>query len=211
MSFTSSSSSTRTACEAVQLCKLNTTHHGWLYKFSNTSIFKSWKRRYFVLSDERLYVFKDNSPSCHPHAVVDLMSFRSVQKISNPRKTKYGFLLRTLRRPSVFDDPMSQPQELVELELYAETEFALNEWMSAISKVYVTMDLRSFKSPLTNFDALVQRAANLSTRPGGSILNRIEKNRIQNNNDMAAHLNSSSTLVSSASTEPLTMTPLGRS
>ncbi|KAJ1796750.1 hypothetical protein LPJ59_003557 [Coemansia sp. RSA 2399] len=207
MSFTSSSSSTRTACETVQLCKLDATYQGWLYKFSNASIFKNWKRRYFVLSDERLYVFKDNSPSCHPHAVVDLMSFRSVQKISNPRKTKHGFLLRTLRRPSVFDDPSCRPQELVELELYADSEYTLNEWMSSISKVYVTMDLRSFTSPLTNFDALVQRAGNLSARPGGSILNRIEKTRIQNSNVMG-HLHSTSTLVSPESTEPLTLTPL---
>ncbi|KAJ2382301.1 hypothetical protein GGI23_007395 [Coemansia sp. RSA 2559] len=207
MSFTSSSSSTRTACETVQLNKLDATYQGWLYKFSNTSIFKHWKRRYFVLSDERLYVFKDNSPTCHPHAIVDLMSFRSVQKISNPRKTKHGFLLRTLRRPSVFDDPSCRPQELVELELYADSEYTLNEWMSSISKVYVTMDLRSFTSPLTNFDALVQRAGNLSARPGGSILNRIEKTRIQNSNGMG-HLHSTSTLVSPESTEPLTLTPL---
>ncbi|KAI9505289.1 hypothetical protein GGI25_003619 [Coemansia spiralis] len=206
MSLTSSSSSTRTACEAIQLCKLNATYQGWLYKYSNSSIFKSWKRRYFVLSDERLYIFKDNSPFCNHHAVVDLTTFRSVQKISNPRKTKHGFILRTLRRPSVFDDPAGEPQQLFELELYADDEYALNAWMGVISKLFVTMDLRAFQSPLTNFDALVQRAGNLNTRPGGSILNRLDKRR---QNNPLSHSPSSSTLVSSTSTDPITMTPLG--
>ncbi|KAJ2320063.1 hypothetical protein GGI00_006297, partial [Coemansia sp. RSA 2681] len=72
-----------------------------------------------------------------------------------------------------------QPQEMFELELYTETETGLLEWMSAVSKVFVTMDLRSFQSPVSSFDALVQRAGNLQPRQGGgSILNRMDKRRV---------------------------------
>ncbi|KAJ2451088.1 hypothetical protein GGF42_004339 [Coemansia sp. RSA 2424] len=209
MSLTSAASSSSTTCEAVQLCKLHPTYQGWLYRYSTSSFLKNWKRRYYVLADERLYTFKDNCPSSHHHSVIDLTTFRSVQQISNPRKTKYGFLLRTLRRPSVFDDPAAQPQEMFELELYTETETGLLEWMSAVSKVFVTMDLRSFQSPVSSFDALVQRAGNLQPRQGGgSILNRMDKRRVDGSS--LSHSPSSSTLVSSAnSPERMTMTPLG--
>ncbi|KAJ2456154.1 hypothetical protein EV183_000080 [Coemansia sp. RSA 2336] len=203
MSHSSISSSSRTACETIPLGKLNATYGGWLYKYSSSSFIKSWKRRYMVLSDERLYVFKDDHPQCTHHSVIDLTTFRSVQQITNPRKTKFGLLLRSMRRPSVFDDPKAAPQELFELELYADSESELNRWISLISKVFVSMDLRAFQSPLTNFDALVQRAANLNARNGGSILNRIDKKR------SLGHSPSSSTLVSRDSTERITMTPLG--
>ncbi|KAJ2357568.1 hypothetical protein IWW50_001978 [Coemansia erecta] len=206
MSHSSMSSSARTACEAVLLGQLNATHSGWLYKYSTSSFFKGWKRRYFVLSDERLYIFKDANSSCAHHSVVDLTTFRSVQQISNPRKTKHGLLLRSMRRPSVFDEPSGQAQELFELELYADTEMQLNRWISAISKVFVSMDLRAFQSPLSNFDALVQRAGNLNTRAGGSILNRLDKSRA---NGVLSYSPSSSTLVSRESTDRITMTPLG--
>ncbi|KAJ2811689.1 hypothetical protein H4S07_001898 [Coemansia furcata] len=207
MSLTSAASSSSTTCEAVQLGKLTPTHQGWLYRYSSSSFLKSWKRRYYVLADERLYMFKDSSPHSHHHCVIDLTTFRSVQQISNPRKTKYGFLLRTLRRPSVFDDPTAAPQEMFELELYTETETALLEWMSAVSKVFVTMDLRSFQSPVSSFDALVQRAGNLQPRLGGSILNRMDKRRVDGG-DSLSHSLSSSTLVSASSPVRMTMTPL---
>ncbi|KAJ2490626.1 hypothetical protein IWW37_003000 [Coemansia sp. RSA 2050] len=208
-SLTSGASSTSTTCEAVQLCKLAPTHQGWLYRYSASSFLKNWKRRYYVLADERLYMFKDNSPQSHHHCVIDLTTFRSVQQISNPRKTKYGFLLRTLRRPSVFDDPTAGPQEMFELEMYTETETGLLEWMSAISKVFVTMDLRSFQSPVSSFDALVQRAGNLQPRVGGgSILNRMDKRRTEGSNSLSNSA-SSSTLVSNSSPGRMTMTPLG--
>ncbi|KAJ1783861.1 hypothetical protein LPJ62_004868 [Coemansia sp. RSA 2167] len=206
MSHSSLSSSARTACESVQQDQLRGSHRGWLYKYSTSSFFKGWKRRYFVLSDERLYIFKDASATCLHHSVVDLTTFRSVQQISNPRKTKHGLLLRSVRRPSVFDDPSGAAQESFELELYAETETDLNRWIGAISKVFVSMDLRAFQSPLSNFDALVQRAGNLNTRSGGSILNRLDKQRT---NEALNYSPSSSTLVSRDSTDRITMTPLG--
>ncbi|KAJ2719153.1 hypothetical protein GGI07_005391 [Coemansia sp. Benny D115] len=191
MSLTSSASSTNTERGALQLGSLtNVTHQGWLYRYSSGSFIKGWKRRYFAISDERLYMFRDANASSHHHAVIDLTTFRSVQQVANPRKTKYGFLLRTLRRPSVFDEPMSGPQEMFELELYAETETQLHQWISAVSKVFVTMDLRSFQSPLSNFDALVHRAGSLQPRAGGSILSRMDKHR-------------------AAAAEGISMTPLG--
>ncbi|KAJ2802725.1 hypothetical protein H4R20_003167 [Coemansia guatemalensis] len=204
MSLHSSSSSSRTACEAVQLGKLNSVHQGWLYKYSSSSFLRGWKRRYFVLSDERLYMFKDDHPASYHSGVVDLTTFRSVQKTAYPRKCRFGFTLRTMRRPSVFDEAATS-QEASELELDAENESDLNQWLSLISKVFVSMDLRAFQSPLSNFDALVQRAGNLSARPGGSILNRIEKRRGPNH---LAHSPSSSTLVPTDSAR-ITMTPLG--
>ncbi|PIA19713.1 PH-domain-containing protein [Coemansia reversa NRRL 1564] len=203
MSLHSSSSSSRTACEAVQLGKLNSAHQGWLYKYSSTSFLRGWKRRYFVLSDERLYMFKDDHPASYHHGVIDLTTFRSVQKTASPRKCRFGFTLRTMRRPSVFDETTT-PQDVSELELDAENESELNQWLSLISKVFVSMDLRAFQSPLSNFDALVQRAGNLSARPGGSILNRIEKRRDPNH---LTHSPSSSTLVPTDSAR-ITMTPL---
>ncbi|KAJ2592372.1 hypothetical protein H4R99_006427 [Coemansia sp. RSA 1722] len=199
-----SSSSSSADIDALPLGKLsNITHQGWLYRYSTSSFLKSWKRRFFVISDERLYMFKDNYHGCRHGAVIDLTSFRSVQQVTQPRKTKHGFILRTLRRPSVFEEPTDQPQEMFELELYAESEDSLNEWIGAISKVFVTMDLRSFQSPLSNFDALLQRTANMQPRTGGSILNRMEKSRA----NAIGHAESSSTLVSPSSTERLTLTP----
>ncbi|KAJ2314589.1 hypothetical protein IWW52_000722 [Coemansia sp. RSA 2704] len=206
MSHSSLSSSARTACEAVPLGKLGGSQRGWLYKYSSGSFLKGWKRRYFVLSDERLYIFKDDSAQCMHHAVVDLTTFRSVQQISNPRKTKHGLLLRSVRRPSVFDEPSQGAQEQFELELYAESERELNRWVSEVSKVFVSMDLRAFQSPLSSFDALVQRAGKLNERAGGSILNRLEKQR---GHGVLGHSPSSSTLVSRESAERITMTPLG--
>ncbi|KAJ2157132.1 hypothetical protein GGF46_004722 [Coemansia sp. RSA 552] len=199
-----SSGSSRTACEAVPLFKLVPVHQGWLYKYSSGSFLKGWRRRYFVLSDERLYIFKDDSPMCHHHSVIDLTAFRSIQKVSNPRKTRHGFLLRSIRRPSVFDEPNAEPQETFELELYTDSEPELNRWISLISKVFVSMDLRAFQSPLSNFDALVQRAGNISGRPGGSILNRIEKRRQL---ESPSHSPSSATIVPESS-DRLTLTPL---
>ncbi|KAJ2786131.1 hypothetical protein GGI15_001695 [Coemansia interrupta] len=199
-----SSSSMSTDADALPLGKLtNVTHQGWLYRYSTSSFLKTWKRRFFVISDERMYMFKDNYHACRHSSVIDLTAFRSVQQVSNPRKTKYGFVLRTLRRPSVFEEPSGQPQEMFEVELYTETESALNEWLSAISKVFVTMDMRSFQSPLSNFDALLQRAGNTQSRAGGSILNRMDKSR-----NVINHATSSSTLVSSGSPDKLTLTPL---
>ncbi|KAI7834078.1 hypothetical protein BX661DRAFT_176606 [Kickxella alabastrina] len=195
MSFDSKSSSSKTVCAALTLGKLgNITHKGWLYRYSSSSFLKGWKRRFFAISDERMYVFKENYHDSLHYDVIDLTTFRQVQQISTPRKTKYGFLLRSLRRPSVFDEPTEEMPESFEVELYADTEYALNEWMSAISKVFVTMDLRTIQStPLSSFDALVHRAGLLQPRVGGSILKRMDKHRATTAMD---HLQSSSTLVS---------------
>lgn len=225
MSLTSASSSTSTACDAVQLNSLASTHSGWLYRYSHNSFIKSWKRRYFVLTDERLYMFKENYPTCKHHDVLDLTTFRSVQQISNPRKTRFGFLLRSQRRPSVFDDPNeSKPAGLFELELYADTEAIMSQWISEISKVFVAMDMRTFKSPLTSFDKVVQRAGQQSGS-GSSILSRLEKQRKLAGNGNAtstatgtsglSHNPSASTLITTTSSSPpttgdqLTLTPLG--
>ncbi|KAJ1958572.1 hypothetical protein GGI12_004697 [Dipsacomyces acuminosporus] len=177
MSLSSSSSSSEITCEPVQLRKLNTTCEGWLYKLSNNGFMKTWKRRYFVLSDERLYIFKDNYSMSSSHTIIDLTNFRSVQQITNPRKTQFGLVLKSHRRPSVFDDPNDRARENFEVELYSDTQASLRGWLDAISKVLLTMDMRNYATPLSNFDALLQRAGSTQPRKGGSILDRIERHR----------------------------------
>ncbi|KAJ1727280.1 hypothetical protein LPJ61_004658, partial [Coemansia biformis] len=142
----------------------------------------------------RLYVFKDCSPAAYPLHVVDLTAFRSVQQVGAPRRTKYGFELRTARRPSVFDrySATDTPLPPGELELYAESESELHQWIGAISTVFMAMDLRTFQSPLSNFDALVMRAGKLGA-PGGSILDRLDRHRAATSVD---RLPSESTLAS---------------
>ncbi|KAI8323871.1 hypothetical protein GQ54DRAFT_87749 [Martensiomyces pterosporus] len=192
MSLSSSSSSSETACEPVQLRKLSTTCEGWLYKQSSSSFMKAWRRRYFVLSDERLYIFKDNFGDATSHTIIDLANFKSVQQIANPRKTRHGMVLKSHRRPSVFDDPSNTAKENFEIELYSETAAGLNGWLDAISKLFVTMDMRTFATPLSNFDALLQRAGSMQPRKGGSILHRIDQHR----SSQLSHSPSSTTLVS---------------
>ncbi|KAJ2040510.1 hypothetical protein H4S03_000989 [Coemansia sp. S3946] len=70
------------------------------------------------------------------------------------------------------------------------------------------MDLRSFQSPVSSFDALVQRAGNLQPRQGGSILNRMDKRRAEGGNSLS-NSPSSSTLVSSSSPGRVAMAPFG--
>ncbi|KAJ2715269.1 hypothetical protein H4R19_001295 [Coemansia spiralis] len=179
-SLHSSASSGRTAGEGIRLDQLTPAHHGWLYQRASGSLLRGWRRRLVVLCDERLYIFKDAASASCPLATVDLTAFRSVQQVAAPRRTKYGFVLRTARRPSAFDTQtpgsLPLPPPAGELELYAESEAELQQWIGAVSAVFLAMDLRAFQSPLSSFDALVHRAGKISG-PGGSILTRLDRHR----------------------------------
>ncbi|KAJ2762321.1 hypothetical protein IWQ57_005828 [Coemansia nantahalensis] len=179
LSLHSSASSGRMAGEAIRLDRLAASYHGWLYQRASGSLLRGWRRRFVVLSDERLYIFRDAAAAGYPVSVVDLTAFRSVQRASAPRRTKHGLVLRTARRPSVFDShpaAHAPPPAAGELELYADCEVELQQWIGAVSAVFVSMDMRAFQSPLSSFDALVHRAGKLGA-PGGSILNRLERQR----------------------------------
>ncbi|KAJ1950608.1 hypothetical protein FBU59_000594 [Linderina macrospora] len=197
----SSSLSSEGSCPPVQLRKLQATHEGWLYKQSTSSFMRTWKRRYVVLSDERLYIFKESFDSTSTTSVVALSNFRSVRRVTNTRKTPYGMVLMTHRRSSVFDDPTDEVKENFELELYAESEAQLNNWLEIISKILVNMDMRSFVSPLTSFDALLQRAGNMQN-PMSSVRSQIAQNRAT-----LSQSPSTATLVSNGSMDAKAITP----
>ncbi|KAJ2763338.1 hypothetical protein IWQ56_004859, partial [Coemansia nantahalensis] len=182
-SSSSSFNSGRTGGETVRLGKLPVTQHGWLYQRGSGSFLRGWRHRLVVLSDERLYIFKDAAIAGCPVSAIDLSAFQLVQRAAAPGRTKFGFVLRSERPPSVFGGhvPMVPPppkkqQPSEDLELYADTEAELEQWISALTDVLVPADVHEFQSPLSSFDAAVNRVGK-SSAPSGSILTRLERQR----------------------------------
>ncbi|KAJ1904116.1 hypothetical protein IWQ60_012489, partial [Tieghemiomyces parasiticus] len=103
-------------------------HCGWLYKHSS-GFGKSWVKRWFVLAEDRLLVFRSNKPAEVSRAVVDVTQYNHVAHDPTFAKSPYALVLaHTPDRPHF----NAARNALKPLFLYAESRTGLDDWVDAL-------------------------------------------------------------------------------
>ena len=90
------------------------------YLFKQSTWFREWRQRWFVLKGSKLYFCK--APNVEPHGVIDLKECISVKSADAATRKSHSFEVKT-------------PDAVY--YMYAEKEKTKDEWIGAISRAIV--------------------------------------------------------------------------